>query len=258
MAEKSPVYVGVEILKTPGRLRRAFIYAALDATRELIAIGHGDRNEVLAYLGGQQRALVAINAPRRVNTGVVNQSAPVQQELPMEKPARRINARLCEYQLRQKGFTIDTTPDKAKNCPRWAQRGMDLFRRLSAFGYQPLTGRAEGPRHTLETQPDAVFWRLLGQKQPLPVSLEGRLQRQLILYDAGLPLADAMDFFLEITRYKLIQGELPDQNIHSFEELNALAAALIAWQAAHDSENLEFLGDVDEGQIVLPLPLIHN
>ncbi len=255
MTEKSPVYVGVEILKTPGRLRRAFIYAALDANRELIAIGHGDRNEVLAYLGGQQCALAAINAPRRVNTGVVNQSATVQQELPLQKTTHRINARLCEYQLREKGFTIDTTPDKTKNCLRWTQRGFDLYRRLSAFGYQPLIGRAERKRYTLETHPDAIFWCLLGQKQPLPASLEGRLQRQLLLYDAGMPVADAMDFFVEITRYKLIQGELPDQNIHSFEELNALAAAMIAWQAAYKPESIEFLGDRDEGQIVLPLPL---
>ncbi len=251
MAEKNPVFVGVELYHHSGRLRQAFVYAALDSDQALIAIGHGDRNEILAYLGGQQRAIAAINAPRQPNTGAANQNATYQSELPLEKPSQRLNARLCEIQLQQEGLKIDATPAKSKGCPRWMQRGFDLYKRLADFGYHPY--RFEGSdRQTLETHADAIFWRLLTKKAPLPNSLEGRLQRQLILYDAGLPIPDAMDFFLEITRFKLTQGELPDQNIHSFEELNALAAARLAWQAAHHPGSIQLLGDPDEGQLVLP------
>jgi len=62
-----------------------------------------------------------------------------------------------------------------------------------------------------------------------------------------------MDFFLEVTRFKLIQGELPDQNIHTIEELNALAAAYIAWQTAHNPDKIDLIGDFNEGQIALPV-----
>ena len=252
MPRKSPVFVGVEIIRSAGRLRQAFVYAALDTDRELLAIGHGDRDEILAYLGGQGSAHVAINAPRQLNTGAVNQARTYQDGLPFTDPIEPLNLRYCEYLLQQEGFKINATPDQAKSCPRWVRRGFRLYQRLREFGYAPYPN-TDGSRHSLETQADAVFWRLLKGNLPLPHSLEGRLQRQLILYDRQLPVPDAMDFFYEITRYKLMQGDLPDQDIFSFEELNALAAALIAWQAAHCPEEIELLGDAEEGQIALPI-----
>ncbi|MFW5714630.1 MAG: hypothetical protein ACOCYU_08165, partial [Brevefilum sp.] len=251
MPEKSPVFVGVEIIRSAGRLRQAYDFAALDANRELLAIGRGDEDEILAYLGGQQSAHVTVNAPRQPNNGVVNQSRTYQDGLPFTAPMELLNTRLCEYLLQQEGFNIESTPDKVKACPQWMRRGFHLFQCLNEFGYAPYPNE-DAPRHSLETRADAVFWRFLEGKNPLPPSLEGRLQRQLILYDQELPLPDAMDFFYEITRFKLMQGDLPDQNIHSFEELNALAAALIAWLAANEPDKIELLGDPEEGQIALP------
>ncbi len=253
MMEKSPVFVGVEIVHSAGRLRRAFVYAALDSDQELLAIGRGDQDEVLAYLGGQGSAHVAVNAPRQPNTGAVNQSRTYQDGLPFEEPVQPLNLRLCEYLLQQEGCKIESTPDKTKSCPTWMRRGFHLFHRLDGFGYAPYPNE-DSARQSLETQTDAVFWRWLDGKDPLPASLEGRLQRQLILYDHQLPVPDAMDFFLEITRFKLMHGDLPDQDIHSFEELNALAAAQIAWQSAHQPDQIELLGDPEEGQIALPSP----
>jgi len=75
----------------------------------------------------------------------------------------------------------------------------------------------------------------------------------LILSDQQMPVPDAMAFFMEITRYRLVHGDLPDEDIHISEELNALTAALIAWQAAHHPDQVELLGDPNEGQIVLPV-----
>jgi len=252
MPEKSPVFVGVEIIHSAGRLRRAFAYAALDADRELLAIGRGDQDEILAYLGGQGSAHVSVNAPRQPNTGAVNQSRTYQDGLPFSDPIEPLNLRYCEYLLQQEGFKIEPTPEAAKACARWVRRGFRLYQRMTDFGYAPYPNE-DGPRHSLETQADAIFWRLLKCKAPLPESLEGRLQRQLILFEHQLPIPDAMDFFLEITRFKLMQGDLPDQDIFSFDELHALAAAWIAWQAAHQPQQIELLGDRDEGQIALPV-----
>jgi len=252
MAEKSPVYAGVEIVRSAGHLRRAFVYAALDDDRELLALGHGDLDEILAYLGGQQTAIAAINTPHQPNTGAVNSSTTDPNELPSENPSPPVNAGLCEVLLRQEGFKMDFTPKSAESCPGWLRRGFDLYSQLAAFDYLPYPNQ-DSTRQCLETCRDAVFWRLLGHKLPLPASLEGRLQRQLILSDQQMPVPDAMAFFMEITRYRLVHGDLPDEDIHISEELNALTAALIAWQAAHHPDQVELLGDPNEGQIVLPV-----
>ena len=61
-----------------------------------------------------------------------------------------------------------------------------------------------------------------------------------------------MDFFMEITRFKLVQGDLPLENIHSAEELSALAAALVSWRAGCEPERIDLLGDPLGGQIALP------
>lgn len=254
MDEISPVFAGVDIIRSSGRLRRAYVYAALDEDRELLALGHGDWDEVLAYLGGQAGAYVAINAPRSPNKGTAKDTAIRQHELPYAEPVQNINIRLCEFQLQDQGFKIKPTPNTVKACPDWMRKGFSLYKQLQAFGYQD-TSNAGGTHQLLETQVEAVFWRLLKGKPPLPNSLEGRLQRQLILHSLELPVPDAMDFFLEITRFKLIQGDLPDQDIHTYEELNALAAAHIAWQAAHHPDLIELIGDPDEGQIALPTRL---
>jgi hypothetical protein len=252
MSEKSPVFVGVEILRASGRLRRAFVYAALDAQQDLIAIGHGDRNEILAYLGGQGKAFAAVNAPRRPNMGAAQTTATHQEALPFNGKQDSANTRVCEIELQNLGFPIQSTPAREKNCSRWMRRGFDLFRRLAAFGYASYTHDTEAERFSLETQADAIFWQLLDKTTPLPDSLEGRLQRQLILYDLELPVPDAMDFFLEITRHKLMQGDLPLENIYTFSELNALAAAYVAWLAAHQPEDILCLGHPDEGWLILP------
>lgn len=249
MSEKSPVYVGIDLLRSAGRQSRAYVYAALDEDRELIALGTGDRDEVLAYLGGQAAAYVAIAAPRTPNTGCANDpKAYLEGQTP---PARKVNARLCEYLLQQEGLFIESTPDKVKQCPGRTQKGFELDRKLGAFGYTPYPD-PENDRLLLETHTEGIFWRWLGGKHALPNSLEGRIQRQLILFDQKLPVSDAMDFFLEVTRYKLIQGDLPDQDILPFDELNALAAAQIAWLAAIHPEWIDLIGNIDEGWIALP------
>lgn len=251
MAEKSQVFAGVEVLRASGRLRRQFVYAALDENQNLLALGHGDFDEVLAYLGGQQRAVAAINCPRQLNTGAVNDRTIYQDVLPFEEKPRRMNARLCERLLDDQGLAIGTTPNKLESCPAWMKAGFDVYHRLSDFGYHPYPSE-EGQLLDLETHAEGIFWRLLSGKRALPESLEGRLQRQLILSDHHMPVPDAMNFFLEITRFKLIHGELPDEDIHSYEELNALAAAFIAWQAWHHPDEIDLVGDPEEGQIALP------
>jgi len=80
-------------------------------------------------------------------------------------------------------------------------------------------------------------------------SLEGRLQRGLILYDEGLRIPEPMEFFEEITRHKLLQGVLPSEYIYSPRQLDALMMAYVSWMAGNPSEKL-----VSRDNLSLPVP----
>ena len=63
---------------------------------------------------------------------------------------------------------------------------------------------------------------------------------------------DPMRFFEEITRHKLLKGILPNEDLYTPGELDALVSAYTAWLIANHPEQVTLLGDPVEGQIVLP------
>jgi predicted RNase H-like nuclease len=135
------------------------------------------------------------------------------------------------------------------------QSGFALYQRLGGMGFKPFP-TDEAPHQWIETHPHACFCALLGQL-PLPKpTMEGRLQRQLVLHQQGLGIKDPMDFFEEITRHRLLKGILPMELIYSPETLDALAAALVAFQAAHTPDEISFVGSKEEGRIALPVKVL--
>ncbi len=104
----------------------------------------------------------------------------------------------------------------------------------------------------MEAPAEVGYWSLL-ETLPFPaLTLEGRLQRQLVLHDEKLPVADPMDFFEEVTRFKLLKGILPVKDIYSPAELNALLAAYTANLAVYDPARLNRFGSSDEAEIFVP------
>jgi hypothetical protein len=83
-------------------------------------------------------------------------------------------------------------------------------------------------------------------------TLEGRLQRELILYERGVRIRDPMIFFEEITRHKLMNGLLPMEFVYLPAQLDALAAAYTAWLSVQKPAELTRLGNRQEGFINLP------
>ena len=79
------------------------------------------------------------------------------------------------------------------------------------------------------------------------------MQRQLALHDQKVRVSDPMDFFEEITRFRLLHGILPLNELHTAGELDALIAAYTAWKAATQPEGVLLLGDAEEGQVLLPV-----
>jgi len=241
------VYFGID----PTSGNKDFSYAVLDGGLNLLTLADADKDELLSFLDKYESVFVAVNAPARVNHGLVK--ARVEKET--NKPGRTlrgVDIRLAEYELRGRGISITGTPSREEFCPTWIQVGFGLYRELSALGFQPY-GVDDAPRQYLETHPYACFCALL---EGIPFSkptLEGRLQRQLLLNDKRLRITDAMSFFEEITRFKLMRGILPEDIVYSPEQLDVLVAAYTAWQAAEGAETVTRVGDPDEGQLILPV-----
>jgi hypothetical protein len=150
---------------------------------------------------------------------------------------------------------VSPTPSRAESCAAWIQAGFDFHKKLDEAGF--VHHPSETVSHQwLETHPHAAFCTLLNQL-PLPKpTLEGRLQRQLALHERVLVIKDPMDFFEEITMHKLLKGVLPMEFIYSAEELDALVAAYTAFLAVTQPGKVTQVGNGQEGQIVLPVPVL--
>lgn len=240
------VYIGIDSI--PGS--PPFALAALDEERRLIALSQGPMAEMVAYTAGQAEAVVAVNAPSCPNLGLISRQDTLLNLEASPSLLRLHNLRLAEYLLRQKGWTVPRTPADPAHCMGWMRRGFELYAHLQGMGYASYPGDA--PRCWIETQANACFQTLLGVAPFTGGTLEGRLQRQLVLRDQHLPVPDPMDFFEEVTRHKLLHSILPTEKIHPQCELNALMAAQIAWLAVHKPERLSSYGDPAEGVIYLP------
>ncbi|MBE0683858.1 MAG: DUF429 domain-containing protein [Anaerolineales bacterium] len=241
----NPIFVGID----PTSSRKAFTYVALDHALNLVALAEGELEEVLTFLAGQQSATVAVNAPAGVNRGLVR--AKIKKEMLTPHQIRGAEVRMAEFILREHGISVSGTPAGIAVCPAWMQAGFELYRKLGKMGFKKYPGEYS-PHQLLETQPHAGFCVLLGGV-PIPrPTLEGRLQRQLILYEQGVQIKDPMDFFEEITRHKMIKGIWPVDLLYLPEQLDAMLAALTAWLAVNKPGMVSSIGDEKEGMIILP------
>lgn len=241
------VYVGID----PASGRKAFSYAALDRDLNLVTLADGEMEDLSAFLEGQGSAVVAVNAPSHLNCGSVRKRLESENLTAGPHQIRGADIRLAEYELRGKGIQVAGTPSRNELCAGWVQAGFELYDKLTHLGFIPNPA-GDASRQWLETHPHASFCVMLEQA-PLPrLSLEGRLQRQLVLYERGVRLRDAMVFFEEITRFKLLKGLLPMEMVYVPEVLDVLAAAYTAWLAVHHPDQTSRVGEAQEGEITLP------
>jgi hypothetical protein len=248
MSIDTTLFVGVD----PSGGRLPFTYAAIDPNGKLVALESGEIDDVLAFVGGKTGILAAINAAPRPSMGLVRREDVRQSLPPLHVSGRSLDMRLAEHLLRQHGINVSMTPARKELCSNWVQAGFEFYSRLEALGFRPFAA-LDAPNQWMETHPHACFCSLLGQS-PLPrTTLEGHLQRQLVLYDQGLLIRDPMDFFEELTSHKLLRGALPLELIYSAEELDAIAAAYVAFVAGRHPEKILQIGDPGEGQIALPV-----
>lgn len=209
------MYVGMALASSG---KRPTVFAALDAKGRSLAIGSGTLADALAFAAGAGSALLALTPPLR----------------PLRP--RRADAE-----------TSLDTPSLLPEAPEESEP--PLLSALQRMGYGAFSPEDESPRQWLETDAESAFEKWLGHP-PLPGnSLEGRIQRQLVLADLDCDVPDAMEFFEEITRFKLLRGQLPYNKILSLAELNAYAAAALARLCEQSPERVERL----HTRIFLPL-----
>jgi hypothetical protein len=234
---------------------RPFTYAALNNDLELLALGQGNMDEVLAFVAGQREAMVAISAPSQPNQGLMKRPEVRENLSPPPRPGRWINFRLAEYQLRQHNIKIPQTRALELTCPGYMQNSFILCRRLGELNYVPYP-HENASHQWVEVYPHAAYTTLLGHIPFTKHTIEGRIQRQLVLYEENLRVPDPMRIFEEITRHRMLQGVLSLENLYLTEELDALISAYTAYKAANQPDQVMLVGDPEEGQLVLPVPVL--
>jgi hypothetical protein len=240
-------FIGIDL---SGGLK-PFTYVALDSDGKLTSIANCDFMEACTYLRSQKYSLTAINAPSKFNIGLVRKS--MEEQDPSPGHLRGTDMRQAEYELRKRGISITPTSSRVEKCASWIQAGFEFYEALEKMGYK-FHPCKDAPLQMLETNPQAAYCALIGRLLLPKPTLEGRLQRQLALYEKNVGIKDPMIFFEEITRHRFLQGILPTEYIHTPEELDALIAAYTALQAANQPTQVVWIGNEQEGQIVLPVP----
>ncbi|MDK2982054.1 MAG: hypothetical protein PWQ55_2401 [Chloroflexota bacterium] len=230
-------FIGVEVCADRSH---PFTFVVIDTERVIRSLGSGELTDAFAFLAGQENALVAINAPLPFRKS---------SEVEQESPRRR--KRGAEEELARRGVNFEHTPTSMKRCPRWMRLGFRLYDELEKLGYARFP-QPDAARQLFQCQGEACFWSLLGHEPLKKDSLEGRLQRQLVLGECGLPVPDGMRFFEGITRHRILHNRLPLEEIYSSAELNALAAAYCAWLGGTRPQRLEHVGGEDEYPFYLP------
>ncbi|HZW04287.1 MAG TPA: hypothetical protein VFF68_10195 [Anaerolineaceae bacterium] len=250
MTLQSTTFVGIDL--STGR--QPFTFAALDERQRILAFGEGEMVDALSYIAGLGRAVVAVNGPPRLNCGLMA-NAQVRAALdPPPEAGRWRDLRVAEYELAVHGLAVPRTPTRPESSPLWMRIGFRFYERLAGeLGFVPFeAGAGECERRCLEVQADGCYWSLLHVAPFDALSLEGRIQRQLALDEIGLEVPDAMRFFEEVTRFKLLRSTLPDVGLYTTAELNALVGAYTAWLAGNESARLRTVGQAEEGLIYLP------
>ncbi len=241
------VFIGMDL--TAGA--RAITYVALNARKRIVACADVDFNEAVAAVSACTCVVCAVDAPQTPNAGLLADPEYRARLGLSPRTSTYSSYKVCEWELKRRGIGLYNTPRDADEAPRWMQLGWRFYAALEAAGF--VTWPAEGARQMFEVHPHACFTVMLGWRPLKKMTLEGRLQRQMALYRAGVGVPDPMAVLEELTPHRLLTGDLSlDGLLLDHDTLDAAAAAYTAWLAAADPTRVTRVGDLDEGVIVLP------
>jgi predicted nuclease with RNAse H fold len=242
------IYLGID----PTAGRRPLNYALLDGKLNIVAEHPGHPDDLFRAIAPYAEIMCAVDAPCMANKGLLSDPAKRAEVGLAPDKTTYTQYRVCEYALRSRGINLYNTPAEILSAPKWMQAGWALYDRLREVGFEPHTPGSTAPRQFFEVHPHATFTVRLGRIPYRKDTLEGRLQRQLLLYEEGVRLLDAMDVLEEVTRHRILQGRLELRGLRTHDELDALASALTAYYAHLKPREVTLVGDPVDGQIVVP------
>ena len=243
------VFIGID----PTAGKRPMNYAVLDGDLRVLACEASGLDEVVAAVAAYPAAVLAVDAPQSPNGGLMANAEYRATLNPRPNGRAYSQYKVCEYELRHRGIGLYATPGEAAAAPAWMQLGFQLYAALRAAGYVFFRPGAAAPRQMLEVHPHASYTVLLGHLPLRKDTLEGRLQRQMVLYREGVRVPDPMDTLEELTPHRLLAGSFELPGLHNHDELDALIAAFTAYLAGTAPEQVTGVGDEAEGQIVVPV-----
>lgn len=247
MEIKGDIYIGINL----GGQRSGFTCAILDNALRIHFLGVLSPMEWQSKIESCNKVLAAVNSPLTLNHGYMADAEYRQQLSIVPGRNRHTDMRVCEYELVARGLNPTRTPKNVSNFSPSLQKALKFSSELGMNGFQYWPSPSAS-RQMFESNADACYWSLLGIKPFAATSLEGRIQRQLALQASKLPVKDAMIFFEEVTRHRLLSGKLPDEIVLSTPQLDALVAAYTAWVIANRPGESAQFGEADEGYIFLP------
>lgn len=241
-------YFGIDFSGARGKIT----CAVLDDSHRILFNGEISAKEIEGKLAESSIVIAAITSPISLNEGIMADLKKGQQLSLLPARNRNANLRKCEAELIERGFTSTRTPSTLEDCSLALQRALRFSSELAAMGFQrwPAPG---AERQLMEVHPESAFAELLGAKLNPSRSIEGRIQRQLLLQEERINVRDPMIFFEEVTRHRLLTGNLPEGILLTPQALNALVAAFTAWCAYSQPTAVTRLGDAEEGRIILPV-----
>lgn len=241
------VFIGIDV--TAGR--HPLTYAVLNNRLHIERLDDGKPDDVIQLVESYPASICAIDAPGGFNRRLLD-DADYRRRAGLDPDSSQYrDYRVCEYELRKRGINIYHTPFDSEQAAKWMKTGWELYNRLRQQGYVDYP--AAGTRRLFEIYPYAAFCALIGRRPYKKTSFEGLVQRQVVLYENGVEVPDAMGFLQEWTRHRIVTGQLPTNSTYRHDQLDALVAAYTAFLAEREPHNVMAVGDPAEGQIVLPV-----
>ncbi len=245
---KNVIYIGID----PSDERQNYSLAAMDEEENILALSRGRLDGILSFAAGQTSALIAIHVPY---------STPKDPKKKKGSNTQHIKESRWDEQNVQPSLSVDfTAPGNPNNSiaqfkihrnTEAFQKSRVLCEQLTGLGYIAYQD-TECTRGFLMTHTESVCYRIISAPLFAGKTLEGRLQRQLLLAECGVKVADPMVFFEEVTRYKLLHGVLPINKIYDPMELNAMICSYVAWGVQHLSGKKMCKMDAGTESIWLP------
>jgi len=243
------VFIGID--PTAG-VRHSTI-AVIDERLKVLRLADLPLDAIFEIITGYGSAICAVDAPISHGKGLMADPE-YRRRLGIEPGSKSYsNYRVCEYELRRRGINLYSTPVDPQRAKTWMQAGWKLYDRLRQAGYVEYP--QSGARRMFETFPHGGFAVLTGRKPYPKASVRGLLQRQLILFEEGIGVADPMLDLEEWTRHRIMTGQLTHESLLTHDQLDALMAAYTAFRTEKEPNEISRVGDPSEGQIVLPAAL---